>query len=240
MKSLKSLKSLYPKKNMNTTLRLATSNRNLLITGAVLAVTAGAACAALWSLRRQQFDPEKFITEAAEQSVAEMEAAKLALQKSASFSVKALAQEMFDDHAGFYRSLKTIAERKDLDIASDATLIDKAKIFVAKHQDEQSFDDAYIEHRISSHKAAIRLFQKAAKCPDADIRYFSSFVLPKLQHHLKMAQDLRKTLHVRQRAMESLHSSNEPAGISSKSGNSSRTNALPLASSETGSRSFHN
>lgn len=229
-------------KNLQPTLKWAASNRNLLITGAVLAVSAGAACAALWSLRRQPLDPKRFIDEAAEQSVAEMETAKIALQKSSSFGVKAFAQEMFDDHSGFFRSLKTIADRKHVEIVDDATLFEKARACAAKSQDAQNFDADYVDRRIAAHKATIRLFRKAARGADADVRYFCAFILPKLQHHLKMAQNLRRSLHSRSKSVESLHSGQGFTRVFGKSDNLSRSNgnALPMTTKEAEPRSIHN
>ena len=171
------------------------NNKNIVITGAALAIGAGAVCAALW--RKTQLSSSSFIEEASMKGIAEMESAKLALQKSTSSNVKAFAQQMIDDHAAVNREIQAIAARKHIHLASEAALTDKAKAFVLKHKEGQSFDEAYAEHQIKAHKGAIALFRRATKCKDADIRYFAAVTLSKLDSHLKMAQKLADSVRGR-------------------------------------------
>ena len=48
---------------------------------------------------------------------------------------------------------------------------------------------------VSDHKDAVELFQKEAdKGSDLDVKSFARDTLPKLEHHLEMAIDLKKAL----------------------------------------------
>lgn len=133
---------------------------------------------------------DDFVEEASAQGIAEVEAGKLALQKSTSASVKAFAQQMIADHTAANSELAAVAARKNLELDSEAELLSKAKAFALKQRDGESFDAAYASNQVAAHERAIELFQKGAKSDDADIRAYAAAALPKLEKHLHKAHDL--------------------------------------------------
>ena len=158
-----------------------------LLTGAFVLVF-GAACGS--AMAKDTVDPDDFVNDASAKGIAEIEAGKLALQKSSSLQVKVLAQHIIDDHTAANKELTKIAQKKNLKVASDAELSNKAKAFVLKQHDGESFDISYAKNEVSAHKDAIELFNKAAISKDIELANFAKRTLPKLQEHLQAAEDL--------------------------------------------------
>jgi putative membrane protein len=144
------------------------------------------------AMAKDTIAPGKFVDEASEASVAEIETSKLALQKSTTPAIKTFAQEMIDDHTAANKELAGIASKKGLKVETDSELTDKAKAFVLKQRDGESFDKAYANNQVKAHKEAIELFNKAAVSPDVELAKFATVTLPKLEHHLHSAEALAK------------------------------------------------
>ena len=142
------------------------------------------------TLAADKIDADDFVDEASAQSIAEVENAKLALDKSTSTDIKAFARKMITDHSAANVELAGIASRKNLDVSDEAELTDKAKGFILEQRDGESFDEAYVNNQVEAHKDAIELFQRAAASDDAEIALFAKQTLPKLQRHLKEAREL--------------------------------------------------
>ena len=137
-----------------------------------------------------EIDADDFVEEVSAQSIAEVENAKVALEKSTSTAIKAFARKMITDHSATNMELASIASRKNLDVSDEAELSDKAKKFILEQRDGESFDEAYTNNQVKSHQNTIELFQRAAASSDAEIALFAKQNLPKLQRHLKEAREL--------------------------------------------------
>lgn len=135
-------------------------------------------------------DTDDFIEEASAKGVAEIESGKLALQKSSVPEVKAFARKMIEDHASANKDLRALATKKNLEVADEAELLAKAKNYVLKQREGESFDVAYVNNQIDAHKTAIKLFKDASSSSDEDVRRLAATSLPKLEHHLQEAESL--------------------------------------------------
>jgi putative membrane protein len=163
-------------------------------TDVLLVSAAFAAGYALISAReRQYFDLAEFIEEAVAKGIAEVETAKLALQKTSSTDIKIFAQLMIDDHIALNRELLAIARRKHLDVTEEAQLMQSARQYLLPMEDDSAFDADYVNHQLQFHKEAIDHFRTAARSNDQEVRQFLFFILDKLSHHLRMAQELEVT-----------------------------------------------
>ncbi|OWQ92272.1 hypothetical protein CDN99_08030 [Roseateles aquatilis] len=132
-----------------------------------------------------------FLKNAAEGGHAEINASKLALQKSSNADVKAFAQKMVDEHGKADADLQTLAASKDVKLPADATMVAKGKAKILEQRDGTGFDHAYAENQVSAHKDAVKLFEKASKnAKDADVKAWAAKTLPTLQQHLQEAQAL--------------------------------------------------
>lgn len=144
------------------------------------------------AMAKDTVEPAKFVEDASAAGVAEIETAKLALQKSTSPAVKTFAQEIINDHTAANKQLIGIAQKKGLKVSTEAELTAKAKALVLKQRDGESFDEAYANNQVKAHKDAIELFNKAAVSPDVELASFAVAALPKLEHHLHAAEALAK------------------------------------------------
>ncbi|MFN2944613.1 DUF4142 domain-containing protein, partial [Escherichia coli] len=90
-------------------------------------------------------------SEASAAGVAEIEAGKMALGKSTAADVKVFAKQMIDDHGKVNAELRSLAERKKLEVEDDASLTDKAKATLLDLRDA-SFDPAYANNQVAAHE----------------------------------------------------------------------------------------
>ena len=132
-----------------------------------------------------------FVGDAAQGGITEVEAGKLALEKSSAADVKTFAQHMVTDHTKANEELAALAKKLDIEVPDDAALTDKAKKAILEMRDE-SFDKAYANNQVAAHEKTVELFKKeAASSDNAKLKAFASKTLPTLEAHLKMAKELQ-------------------------------------------------
>ncbi|HZX18080.1 MAG TPA: DUF4142 domain-containing protein [Pseudomonas sp.] len=159
----------------------------------LLAIAAFAFCLANAAHAADQVDPisaEDFVEEASAKGIAEIETARLALEKASSQAIKDFAQTMIDDHSKANLTLNQLASQKELNVSDDAELINQAKALILKLRDEESFDKAYMNNQVMAHKQTIELFRRGSESDDKEIAAFAQETLPKLQKHLQMAEEI--------------------------------------------------
>lgn len=180
-----------------------------LFTKSALVCILGATSSLAFAL--DKIDADDFVDEVSAKGIAEVESAKLALEKSSSADVQSFAQKMITDHGSANMQLAGIAARKNLEVADEAELTNKAKKFILEQRDGQSFDEAYANNQVDAHKDTIKLFERAAVSDDAEIAAFAKQTLPKLKQHLQMAETLAaKYDEDNRRAASSVNSSVRP------------------------------
>lgn len=135
---------------------------------------------------------ENFVDEASAKGIAEIETAKMALDKGTSEDVKQFAKMMIDDHTKANQELAQLAQAKDLEMSNEATLMDKAKAMILKLRDGENFDEAYANNQVVAHEQTIEMYQDYVEGGEnADLKQFAQKTLPKLEEHLKQAKDLQ-------------------------------------------------
>ncbi|MDE1164569.1 MAG: DUF4142 domain-containing protein [Pseudomonas sp.] len=132
-----------------------------------------------------------FVDTAAAGGIAEVEAGKLAQEKSASADIKAFASEMVKDHTAANHELTALAKKLDLQVPDDAALTAKAKKMILEMRDE-SFDKAYTNNQVKAHEDTVALFKKEADTSDnPELKAWAAKTLPKIEHHLDQAKALQ-------------------------------------------------
>jgi len=131
----------------------------------------------------------KFIEEAAQGGMAEVEFGKLAQQKAASDQVKQFGKRMVDDHQKANEQLKKLASNKGVNLPAEMTSSERRELDKLQKKSGADFDREYMKEMVSDHKKDVKDFESAAKkADDADIKNFASTTLPTLQQHLELAQ----------------------------------------------------
>ncbi|HLD66527.1 MAG TPA: DUF4142 domain-containing protein [Pseudomonas sp.] len=162
-------------------------NKSLLSAG--LALLLGA-----WAIQALGDSPDDFVDEASAKGIAEIETGKMALEKSTSPEIKRFAEQMIKDHTQANQELADLAKRKNLEVATEAELMNKAKAMILELRSGESFDEAYTNNQVEAHEATIELFREQSEdAEDPDIKAFATSTLPKLEQHLEMAKRLADT-----------------------------------------------
>lgn len=162
---------------------------------ALLVGAAFVAGATLTRFIKKDVDLKNFINEALAKGFAEIQSSRLALEKSNSTNVKIFAQRTMDDYNTFNQRLIEIARKKAISVPAIEDYRDAAEPYIIRINNEASFDQQYVNHRLNSHKEMIKLFRLTGRSNDPLLRDFLSHTLAQLDQHLRMAQELAETLH---------------------------------------------
>jgi putative membrane protein len=141
--------------------------------------------------------PETFVKTAAEDGMAEVGLAKLALKKSSNNEVKQFAQKMEQDHEQANDQLSSIAKSKGLDIPKKLDAKHEAMMKSLSAKSGAAFDSAYAEHMAKDHAKAVALFESASKSSDPELAAFAKKTLPTLQEHKQLADNLHSSVGTR-------------------------------------------
>ena len=132
----------------------------------------------------------KFMTDLAHGNIAEIEAGKMALEKSQNDTVKKFAQQMVDDHTAALTELQTMAQAKGVKLPEDVGPKHKAMAAALKAASGNAFDKQYMKGAgVADHKQTIALLKNIqTNGKDAELKAMATKKLPTVQGHLKMAQ----------------------------------------------------
>jgi len=134
--------------------------------------------------------PPVFVKMAAQDGMTEVEAGKLALDKSQDPQIRDFAQRMVNDHGKANAELAKIAKSKGIDAPKALDAEHKAMVETFRSKSGAEFDAAYAQHMNMDHTKAISLFEGATKSSDPDVAGFAEKTLPTLKEHKRMAEKL--------------------------------------------------
>ena len=135
-----------------------------------------------------------FVKEAAISDMFEIQSSQLAQDKG-NAPEKSFASQMITDHTKTSTELKGLVSsgkvKAELPTALDSS--HQSKLDKLRGESGKDFSSDFNSDQVSAHKDAVSLFQRYAKGGDnADLKDWAGKTLPALQHHLKMAQGLKK------------------------------------------------
>jgi putative membrane protein len=138
-----------------------------------------------------QASDQRFIKEAGEGGLAEVELGKLATEKASNPEVKKFGQRMVDDHSKANDELKSLAQQKNVTVPGELGAKDKAAKDRLSKLSGAAFDRRYMALMVSDHSKDVSEFrQESQRGKDDDVKAFASKTLPTLEDHLKMARDI--------------------------------------------------
>jgi putative membrane protein len=134
---------------------------------------------------------QKFMREAAEGGLAEVELGKLANEKGSTEEVRKFGQRMMEDHSKANDELKQLASSKGVALPDQLSTKDKMlKEHLAK-LNGPNFDRSYMENMLKDHKKDVSDFARESNSgKDSDVKQFASKTLPTLKDHLKEAEEI--------------------------------------------------
>lgn len=134
---------------------------------------------------------QDFVDNASAAGMAEIETARIALDRGQSTEVKNFAEMMIKDHTGANDELMEIAQRKQLEVADSPDAMNKAKAMILEMREGEAFDEAYARNQVNAHEQVIELYEEAAEgVDDEDLKSFAKEKLPTLKKHLEAARKL--------------------------------------------------
>lgn len=138
-----------------------------------------------------------FVAKAAASDMFEVEAGKIALERSTNADVKAFATMMVAMHTKTTVDLKTAITASGLAITPPAMLPEDKTSALAdlRSVDAKDFDKKYMEGQVDAHQAALDLMTRYAQDGDnATLKAAASATMPVVQDHLTKAKALRDAL----------------------------------------------
>ena len=136
--------------------------------------------------------PAEFINDASAKGMADIEASRLAHQKSESKEVKDYTIVVINDRTTANQHLAKIAKQLDLPVAPREEVVEKAKVLMPQVEEGATFDDEYAASQVKTTQEAIEQLQQVAQTTDLpQIKAFAEETLPKLHNQLQMARALQ-------------------------------------------------
>ena len=133
-----------------------------------------------------------FLKEVAISDMFEIQSSQLA-QTKADPAAKAFAAHMIQDHTKTSADLKGMVSSGKVNAELPSTLDSshQSELDKLKGLNGADFTKEYDSAQLSGHKDAVSLFERYSKGGDnPDLKQWAADTLPKLQGHLKMAEDL--------------------------------------------------
>jgi len=134
-------------------------------------------------------DSQKFITNAIQGDIAEVDIGQLAQQKGKSQAVKEYGAMLVKDHGDHRDKAAQIATQLDVKPPTGSSVTQKATYLKLKVLSGDTFDRSFAETMVADHKADIKMYQAESGKSDAS-GTLAKETLPILQHHLEVAQSL--------------------------------------------------
>jgi putative membrane protein len=132
----------------------------------------------------------KFMQEAAQGGMAEVQEGQMAAQKANDPEVKKFAEKMVADHSKANDKLKEIASDKGVTLPTDLPASAQRENAKLSKLSGAAFDREYMKHQVSDHKKVVSEFKSATKkTRDPDVKQFAEQTLPVIEEHLQMARN---------------------------------------------------
>jgi putative membrane protein len=144
---------------------------------------------------------KQFIISAASGGIAEVEMARIALEKTRTPQVKRHAQQMINDHTQANDELRRIASAKGVALPESPNANHRAMVDRLRSTPERDFDETYVrEAGINAHQEMRTLFRNQSNSgTDPDIRAFAAKTLPTVETHLKHSERIEDDLRAERR-----------------------------------------
>lgn len=131
---------------------------------------------------------KSFIKKAAQDNLAEVAMARVAVNKASSPDVKNFANQMIQDHSSANQKLAEVAKNESITIPSDMGKSNQKEVDKLSKKSGSDFDRAYMDQAVKDHKSDLNEFTKEAKDgKNQALKSYAANMVPALQHHLSMA-----------------------------------------------------
>jgi len=138
---------------------------------------------------------EKFVKEAIQGNLAEVQVGQLAQQKGSIQGVRDFGAMLVKDHQLANEKATAVAQHMSITPPDKPGLKQKALYDKLSRLSGAKFDREFTESMVKDHQEDIAEYQKASQLTNAAADYAKQ-TLPKLHEHLKMAEELEQSTKV--------------------------------------------
>lgn len=140
-------------------------------------------------------DQKAFLRSAAEGSLFEIEASRIAVARGGAASVRRFAEATLRDRVAAETDLRQLADSVGVALPSQLNDTLRARLAVLAQLDGRDFDRAYARNvGVMAQEEALTAFEHAADREGARVQRFAASQLPALRRHLAWARELAAEL----------------------------------------------
>jgi putative membrane protein len=135
---------------------------------------------------------ETYVPAAAMGDMYEIESAKIALQRSKTPAVRAMAETIIKDHTAMSDAMKAALPKANVAVTPAPALDERRQGMIdnLKAASDDNFDLAYLHQQLAAHTEALTLHREYAGAGDNEVlKAVASSAVPKIEHHLGMVRD---------------------------------------------------
>jgi putative membrane protein len=133
----------------------------------------------------------KFIKEAAEGGMAEVQMGEIVKQKANSQTVRSFADRMVTDHTKANNELKELAAKKGATLPADLSHHERSIENRLEKTSGPEFDKKYAADMVKDHKKDLKEFRAAANnSTDPDVKAWAEKTVATLEEHLRLAEQM--------------------------------------------------
>jgi putative membrane protein len=137
----------------------------------------------------------QFLMDVAAANMAEIRLAQLAQQKGNAKEMKDIGKMLETDHSAVLGDLRNFASARSVTLPAEEKPEAKSYYNDVSAKTGKEFDKDMCGHLIEAHKNSIKKFEDAqTDLSDAEIKTWTTNVLPKLRNHLSMLEDAQNKL----------------------------------------------
>jgi putative membrane protein len=141
----------------------------------------------------------RWVAEAANDGMLEVELGKLAPTNGAAPTVKSFGQTMVSEHSKANAELQSLAGKKGITLPTEMSARNRDKLMEMMQKTGADFDQAYIDHMVREHRDDIDHYEDMANDGhDAELRTFAARSVPVLKNHLQMAESVQNAVKSKQ------------------------------------------
>jgi putative membrane protein len=133
----------------------------------------------------------RFMTEAADARMMDIEEGKLAMQNGTNDLIKNYGQRMVTDNTKLLQELRTLAASKNITLPQQLSNEKADELENLGEKEGKEFDQKFIKMMRADHKRDADRFESAAEeCKDQDVKSFASKNLAVVESHLTMLEQV--------------------------------------------------
>lgn len=136
-----------------------------------------------------------FAVRTALSDIYEMEAGRIALQRSQDNDVRRFAQMMIDDHGRTSNEVRAMLAQQAVavDLPRDPDEEVTSRLNALRSAPAETFDQTYVDQQIQAHETALALLRDHARSGDNQVfRDWANRTAPAIENHLQMARGLKR------------------------------------------------